>query len=279
MLLCVGRRPNSAGLGLEKTKVEIDGHGFLVVDHQRRTADPHILAIGDVAGQPMLAHKASHEGKVAVEALAGQSAAFEPRAIPAVVFTDPEIAWAGLTETEAKGQGRKVEVAQFPWAASGRAQAIGRTEGMTKWVVDPETQQVVGCGIVGFGAGDLISEAVLAIEMGCSVRDVVETIHPHPTLTETLGAAAEVHLGMATDLYRPRKTTRMKDERSGGDRQPGRSSFIPASFSLLPTRGLGPVHRAGPASARRFPARRRSLRAAGWSTATRAASAWPCRSS
>ena len=205
VLLCVGRQPNSAALGLEKTRVQIDGHGFLVVDRQRRTADPHILAIGDVAGQPMLAHKATHEGKVAVEALVGQAAAFEPRAIPAVVFTDPEIAWAGLTETEAKCQGVKVEVAQFPWAASGRAQAIGRTEGMTKWVVDPETQRVVGCGIVGFGAGDLIGEAVLAIELGCSVRDVAETIHPHPTLTETLGAAAEVHLGIATDLYRPKK--------------------------------------------------------------------------
>jgi len=203
--LSVGRRPNSAGLGLEKTKVEIDGQGFLVVDPQRRTADPHILAIGDVAGQPMLAHKASHEGKIAVEALLGQPVAFQPRAIPAVVFTDPEIAWAGLTENEAKSQGRKVDVAQFPWAASGRAQAIGRTEGMTKWVVDPDTQRVLGCGIVGFAAGDLISEAVLAIEMGCSIRDVVETIHPHPTLGETLGAAAEVQLGLATDLYRPKK--------------------------------------------------------------------------
>jgi dihydrolipoamide dehydrogenase len=192
-------------LGLEKTKVQIDDRGFLVVDHQCRTADPHILAIGDVAGQPMLAHKASHEGKVAVEALAGQAAAFEPRAIPAVVFTDPEIAWAGLTETEAKRQGRKVEVAQFPWAASGRAQAIGRPEGLTKWLIDPETQRVLGCGIVGSGAGDLIGEAVLAIELGCSVRDVVEIIHPHPTLTETLGGAAEVHLGIATDLYRPKR--------------------------------------------------------------------------
>jgi dihydrolipoamide dehydrogenase len=205
VLLSVGRRPNSAGLGLEKTKVEIDGQGFLRVDPQRRTADPHILAIGDVAGQPMLAHKASHEGKVAVEALLGHPAVFQPRAIPAVVFTDPEIAWAGLTETEAKSQGRKIEVAQFPWAASGRAQAIGRTEGMTKWVVDPETGRVLGCGIVGFAAGDLISEAVLAIEMGCSIRDLVETIHPHPTLSETLGAAAEVQLGLATDLYRPKK--------------------------------------------------------------------------
>ncbi len=154
VLLCVGRRPNSDGLGLEKTRVQIDDHGFIVVDLQRRTADPHILAIGDVAGQPMLAHKATHEGKAAVEALAGQPAAFEPQAIPAVVFTDPEIAWAGLTETEAKRQGRKIEVAQFPWAASGRAQAIGRTEGLTKWVVDPETERVLGCGIVGFGAGD-----------------------------------------------------------------------------------------------------------------------------
>jgi dihydrolipoamide dehydrogenase len=205
VLLSVGRRPNSAGLGLEKTKVEIDGQGFLRVDPQRRTTDPHILAIGDVAGQPMLAHKASYEGKVAVEGLLGHPAAFQPRAIPAVVFTDPEIAWAGLTETEAKNQGRKVEVAQFPWAASGRAQAVGRTEGMTKWLVDPETQQVLGCGIVGFAAGDLISEAVLAIEMGCSIRDVVETIHPHPTLSETLGGAAEVQLGLATDLYRPKK--------------------------------------------------------------------------
>jgi dihydrolipoamide dehydrogenase len=204
VLLSVGRRPNSAGLGLEKTRVQVDDRGFLVVDRQRRTVDPHILAIGDVAGEPMLAHKAAHEGKVAVEALAGQPACFEPRAIPAVVFTDPEIAWAGLTETEAKRQGRAVDVAQFPWAASGRAQAVGRTEGLTKWIIDPPTQRVVGCGIVGCGAGDLIAEAVMAIELGASVRDVVETIHPHPTLSETLGAAAEVHLGTATDLYRPK---------------------------------------------------------------------------
>jgi len=208
VLLCVGRRPNSAGLGLEKTKVSMDDHGFLVVDGQRRTADPHILAIGDVAGQPMLAHKATREGKVAVAALAGEAAAFEPQAIPAVVFTDPEIAWAGLSESDASRQGRKVEVAQFPWAASGRAQAVGRTEGLTKWVVDPETGRVLGCGIVGFGAGDLIAEAVLAIELGCSVRDLAETIHPHPTLSETLGAAAEVELGIATDLYRPRREGR-----------------------------------------------------------------------
>ncbi len=205
VLLCVGRRPNTAGLGLENTQVNVDSKGFIGVDLQRRTADPHILAIGDVAGEPMLAHKAAHEGKVAVEALLGHPAAFEPRAIPAVVFTDPEIAWAGVTETEAKRQGRTVEVAQFPWAASGRAQAIGRTEGLTKWIIDPPTQQVIGCGIVGAGAGDLISEAVLAIEMGSTIRDVIETIHPHPTLSETLGAAAEVHLGLATDLYRPKR--------------------------------------------------------------------------
>jgi dihydrolipoamide dehydrogenase len=205
VLISVGRRPNSTGLGLEKTKAEVDAKGFVVVDKQRRTADPHIWAIGDVAGEPMLAHKASHEGKAAVEALAGESVVFEPRAIPAVVFTDPEIAWAGLTETEAKRQDRKITVAQFPWAASGRAQAIGRTEGMTKWLVDAESERVLGCGIVGYGAGDLIAEAVLAIEMGCSVRDVVETIHPHPTLSETLGGAAEVFYGTATDLYRPKR--------------------------------------------------------------------------
>jgi dihydrolipoamide dehydrogenase len=205
VLLCVGRRPNTAGLGLEKAGVQVDGRGFITVDRQRRTANPRILAIGDAAGEPMLAHKAAHEGKVAVEAILGKPVAFEPRAIPAVVFTDPEIAWAGLTETEAKRQGRAVEVAQFPWLASGRAQAIGRTEGLTKWIIDPQTQLVVGCGIVGSGAGDLISEAVLAIEMGCSVRDVTETIHPHPTLSETLGGAAEVHLGLATDIYRPKR--------------------------------------------------------------------------
>jgi dihydrolipoamide dehydrogenase len=206
VLVSVGRRPNSAGLGLEKTKAEVTPKGFVAADNRCRTADPHVLAIGDVAGEPMLAHKASHEGKAAVEALVGESAVFQPRAIPAVVFTDPEIAWAGLTETEAKRQGRKVEVVQFPWAASGRALAVGRTEGLTKWIIDPETSRVVGCGIVGVSAGDLISEAVLAIEMGCAVRDVVDAIHPHPTLSETLGFAAEVYFGTATDLYRPRRS-------------------------------------------------------------------------
>jgi dihydrolipoamide dehydrogenase len=203
----VGRRPNSAGLGLEKTKVQVDPKGFVTVDRQQRTADPHILAIGDVAGEPMLAHKAAHEGKVAAEVLAGHAAAFEPRAIPAVVFTDPEIAWAGLTETEAKKQGRKIETAVFPWGASGRAQSVGRPDGLTKWILDPETQRVVGCSIVGVAAGDLISEAVVAIEMGAHLRDLTDSIHPHPTLSETMAFAAEVYFGTATDLYRPKAKT------------------------------------------------------------------------
>jgi dihydrolipoamide dehydrogenase len=205
VLVSVGRRPNSDGLGLENTQAEIDPRGFVTVDAQRRTRDPHLLAIGDVAGQPLLAHKATHEAKAAVEALAGQAVAFEPQAVPAVVFTDPEIAWAGLTETEAKAQGRAVEVVQFPWAASGRAQSMGRTEGLTKWLLDPPTGQLLGCGIVGAGAGELIAEAVLALEMGATARDLAETIHPHPTLSETLGAAAEMFFGTATDLYKPRR--------------------------------------------------------------------------
>jgi dihydrolipoamide dehydrogenase len=205
VLVSIGRRPNSADLGLENTKVEVNEQGFVVVDSKQQTADPNILAIGDVAGEPMLAHKAAHEGKVAVEVLAGEAAEFAPRAIPAVVFTDPEIAWAGLTETEAKAKGTEIKTAVFPWAASGRAQAVGRTEGLTKWLIDPKSDRVVGCGIVGPGAGDLIGEAVLAIEMGAAVRDLTDSIHPHPTLTETLGFAAEVYLGTATDLYRPKR--------------------------------------------------------------------------
>lgn len=205
VLVSVGRRPNSENLGLEKTKTQVTPRGFVQVDAQQRTADPHILAIGDVAGDPMLAHKAAHEGRVAAEVLAGHTARFEPRAIPAVVFTDPEIAWAGLTETEAKQKGIGYETAVFPWAASGRAQSVGRTEGLTKWLVDPSSQRVIGCGITGSGAGDLVSEAVLAIEMGCHLRDITESIHPHPTLSETLAGAAEVFFGTATDLYRPRR--------------------------------------------------------------------------
>jgi dihydrolipoamide dehydrogenase len=205
VLVSVGRKPNSAGLGLENTKVQVTPKGFIQVDNRLRTSDPSILAIGDIAGDPMLAHKAAHEGKTAVESLLGEPVVFAPRAIPAVVFTDPEIAWAGVTETQAKAEGRTVAVAQFPWAASGRAQAVGRTEGMTKWIIDPESERVIGCGIVGYGAGDLIGEAVLAIEMGAHAKDIADSIHPHPTFTETLGFASEVFYGVATDLYRPKR--------------------------------------------------------------------------
>jgi len=204
VLVAVGRRPNSDGIGLENTGVVIDGKGFVAVDAQQRTADPSILAIGDVCGEPMLAHRASHQGKVAVEALHGEPALFEPRAIPAVVFTDPEIAWAGLTEHEAAATGREVEISRYPWAASGRAHALGRTDGLTKMLVDPETDTVLGVGIVGPGAGELIAEAALAIEMGCSARDLSETIHPHPTLGETVAFSAENYFGVATEIYRPR---------------------------------------------------------------------------
>jgi dihydrolipoamide dehydrogenase len=205
VLVCVGRRPVSRGIGLENTQVALDQRGFAVIDAQQRTADPHIFAIGDVAGEPMLAHKASHQGKVAIEVLLGEPVSFDKAAIPAVVFTDPEIAWAGLTEEEAKKTGRVVDVEVYPWAASGRAQALGRTEGHTKWLVDPETHRVLGCGIVGAGAGELIAEAVLAIEMGCEVRDLTESIHPHPTLSETLMNAGEVHFGTATEIYKPKR--------------------------------------------------------------------------
>ena len=204
VLVAVGRRPNSDGIGLEQTGVVVDAKGFVEVDAQQRTADPHILAIGDVCGEPMLAHRASHQGKVAVEVLHGEPALFEPRAIPAVVFTDPEIAWAGLTEQEAAATGREVDVSRYPWAASGRAHALGRTDGLTKILVDPETDAVLGVGIVGPGAGELIAEGALAIEMGCSARDLSETIHPHPTLGETVAFSAENYFGVATEIYRPR---------------------------------------------------------------------------
>ncbi|MFM7519051.1 MAG: dihydrolipoyl dehydrogenase [Planctomycetota bacterium] len=204
VLVAVGRRPNSDGIGLELTGVTIDKRGFVEVDDRQRTSDPRILAIGDVCGEPMLAHRASHQGKVAVEGLHGEPAAFAPRAIPAVVFTDPEIAWAGLTEQEAAATGRTVEISRYPWAASGRAQALGRTDGLTKLVVDPESERVLGVGIVGAGAGELVAEGALAIEMGCTARDLAETIHPHPTLGETVAFSAENHLGTATEIYRPR---------------------------------------------------------------------------
>jgi dihydrolipoamide dehydrogenase len=205
VLVSVGRRPVSRDIGLENTQVQLDQRGFAIIDSKQRTADPHILAIGDVAGEPMLAHKASHEGKVAVEVILGEDVSFDKAAIPAVVFTDPEIAWAGLTEDEAKKSGREVSVEVYPWAASGRAQALGRPEGLTKWLIDPATSRVLGCGIVGAGAGELIAEAVLAIEMGCEVRDLTESVHPHPTLSETLMNAGEVHFGTATEIYKPKR--------------------------------------------------------------------------
>ena len=204
VLVAVGRRPNSDGIGLENTLVKVNAKGFVEVDAEQRTADPQILAIGDVCGEPMLAHRASHQGKVAVEVLHGEAAVFAPRAIPAVVFTDPEIAWAGLTENEAQATGRTVEISRYPWAASGRAHALGRIDGLTKMLVDPETDTVLGVGIVGPGAGELIAEGVLAIEMGCSARDVMESIHAHPTLGETVAFSAENYFGLATEIYRPR---------------------------------------------------------------------------
>ena len=205
VLVSIGRRPNAKIEGLEKTRVKVDAKGFIETDAQRRTAEPTIFAIGDVAGEPMLAHKASHEARVAVEAIEGQKAEFEPAAIPAVVFTDPEIAWAGLTEAEAERQGRKVEVAKFPWPASGRAIAIDRVDGMTKLVIDPETERVLGVGLAGSGAGELIAEGVVAIEMGMTASDLKLSIHPHPTLSETLMEAAEVFFGQATHVYKPKK--------------------------------------------------------------------------
>ena len=206
VLVSIGRRPNSKIPGLEKTAVKVDPRGFIVTDKSRRTDEPSIYAIGDVAGEPMLAHKASHEGRVAVDAIAGdKNVEFAPAAIPAVVFTDPEIAWAGLTETDAEKQGLKVTIAKFPWAASGRAISLGRTDGVTKLVIHPESQRVLGVGICGPGAGELISEGVLAIEMGATAQDMALTIHPHPTLSETVMEAAEVFYGHATHVYRPRR--------------------------------------------------------------------------
>jgi dihydrolipoamide dehydrogenase len=205
VLVAVGRRPNASGLGLEKTRARVSERGFIEVDVQRRTAEPSIFAIGDVVGEPMLAHKASHEGRVAAEVIAGHKVAFEPNAIPAVMFTDPEIAWCGLTEAQAKEQGIEVDVAKFPWGASGRAMTLDRTDGLTKLIIDPKTERVLGVGIVGAGAGDLISEGVLAIEMGALASDIKLTIHPHPTLSETVMEAAEVFFGQSTHVYRPRR--------------------------------------------------------------------------
>lgn len=205
VLVAVGRKPNSRIPGLDKTKVEVDARGFIKVNPQRRTPDPGIYAIGDVAGEPMLAHKATHEGLTAVETIAGHKVAFEPRAIPAVVFTDPEIAWCGLTEEQAKRENRPIKVARFPWAASGRATTLDRQDGVTKLVLDPGSERVLGVGITGVGAGELIAEGVLAVEMAALASDLELTIHPHPTLSETVMGAAEVFYGRATDFYRPVK--------------------------------------------------------------------------
>src|SRR5579862_6028678 len=206
VLVSVGRKPNSEIPGLEKTQVKVGARGFIEVNKQLQTADPSIYAIGDVVGEPMLAHKAAHEGRTAVEAIAGQKVAFEPHAIPAVVFTDPEVAWAGLTETQAEESGREIAVAKFPWGASGRAITLDRPEGLTKLILDPKTERILGVGIVGVGAGELIAEGVLAIEMAALAGDLELTIHPHPTLSETVMNAAEVFFGTSTDFYRPKRS-------------------------------------------------------------------------
>lgn len=205
VLVSIGRKPVTAGLGLENTNVKVNQRGFVVVDKQLKTDDSNIYAIGDIVGGAMLAHKAAAEGKVAVEAILGHKVAFEPNAIPAVVFTDPELAWAGLTETEAREKGIKVEVAKFPWGASGRATTLDRNDGMTKLIIEPETERILGVAIVGVGAGDMIAEGTLAIEMGAVVKDLELTIHPHPTLSETMMFAAELFYGHATDMYRPKR--------------------------------------------------------------------------
>ena len=200
VLVAVGRKPNTAQLGLEQTKIALSPEGFIQVDRQMRTAEPAIFAIGDVVGEPMLAHKASHEGLVAARVIAGQQAVFDAT-IPAVIFTDPEIAWCGLTEEAAKASGQAVTITRFPWAASGRATTLGRNDGLTKLVLDAESGRVLGVGICGVGAGELIAEGVLAVEMGAVAEDVAASIHPHPTLSETVMEAAESFHGQATHIY------------------------------------------------------------------------------
>jgi dihydrolipoamide dehydrogenase len=205
MLVSVGRRPNGAAVGAESAGVKVDERGFIRVDKQMRTNVGHIFAIGDVVGQPMLAHKATHEGKVAAEVASGHKSSFDAKAIPSVAYTDPEIAWTGVTETEAKTKGLKFGKTVFPWAASGRSLSLGRDEGLTKTLWDEESGRLIGCGIVGSNAGDLIAEATLAIEMGADAEDVGLTIHPHPTLSETFAMSAEGFAGTLTDLYMPKK--------------------------------------------------------------------------
>lgn len=205
VLVSIGRRPNTENIGLENTKAKLTDRGFVKVNGQLKTDDDNIYAIGDIAGNPMLAHKASHEGRIAVEAMAGHKVAFEPQAIPAVVFTDPEVAWCGMTELEAKEKGLEITVVKFPWGASGRAITLERVDGLTKLIIDAKTERVLGMGIVGVGAGELISEGVLAVEMGAVVSDIKLSIHPHPTISETVMESAENFFGTATHFYRPKK--------------------------------------------------------------------------
>jgi dihydrolipoamide dehydrogenase len=202
VLMSIGRKPKTDGLGLENTQVKVNERGWIIADSSLKTNDENIYAIGDIVGEPMLAHKASHEAKVAVDAISGKRVAFEPLAIPAVVFTDPEIAWAGMTENQAIEKGVKFEVTKFPWAASGRATTLDRSDGVTKILVDPDTERILGVGICGPGAGELIAEATLAIEMGATVKDLSLTIHPHPTLSETVMEAAEMFYGHASHVLR-----------------------------------------------------------------------------
>jgi len=205
ILVAVGRRPNGNAIGAENAGVNVDERGFIRVDRQLRTNVPHIFAIGDIVGEPMLAHKASHEGKVAAEVIAGHDVEFDVRTIPSVAYTDPEVAWMGLTETRAKADGIEVETAVFPWSASGRALGIGRPEGMTKLIFEPGTRRLLGAGITGVNAGELIGETVHALEMGADAEDIGLTVHPHPTLSETLGMAAEIATGTITDLPQKRR--------------------------------------------------------------------------
>lgn len=205
VLMSVGRKPFTKGLGLEYAQVNVNERGWIAVNKQMKTSGNNIYAIGDIVGEPMLAHKASHEARVAVDSIAGENAAFEPRAIPAVVFTDPEIAWAGLTENQAKEKNIKYEITKLPWAASGRASTLGRSDGVTKILLDPETERILGIGICGPGAGELIAEGVLAIEMGANITDLKLTIHPHPTLSETIMEAAEAFFGQSTHMYKPKR--------------------------------------------------------------------------
>jgi dihydrolipoamide dehydrogenase len=206
VLVAVGRTPNSADLGLENTKVTLDEKGFIKVNEKQQTTDPAIYAIGDIAGGVLLAHKATREGRIAVEVITGEDSSSAGITIPAVVFTDPEVAWCGLTEAEARTQGRTVQIAKFPWGASGRALTFDRPDGLTKLIIDPETERVLGVGIVGHGAGELISEGVLAVEMGATAKDLALTVHPHPTLSETLMEAAEAFYGYATHTYTRKKS-------------------------------------------------------------------------